>query len=342
MVVKEEKMEEVRFVLNKFTKSAYRRLDDKFTGKKEEIEAEIIDLIKNDGDFRDRFIKYYHEIELGGRKHFFISRHEFDTEERDNIKSFIEAKAMKTGEVDLFRELSNPDKQFITWHKNDKGLFVEFKGIKKTYRKIKEEEKDGKLVVTYEVTPFHHIAFINFDFSNSHVIIGIDTYKGLFERNKEIRDYEKSMWLQLVKKDLNNTSVITSNLLNRLIRYDNTIVQEIKGNIDIDKGTFTKKARFKEQIIKDLLSNKYGINEIKKYNIDFDVSSHQMFETVYEQSISDGKEIILNYANMYWFTNSSGKPFGFRISFDTVDSSIVTYASHVFEKEVYDVISQCL
>jgi len=81
------------------------------------------------------------------------------------------------------------------------------------------------------------------------------------------------------------------------------------------------------------------LDEVKKNNSNIDIITHPMLEDVKVKH-----EDKLNYkkAELYWFTDVSGEVNGFKVSISAEDSAIITYESHIYEKEILNVIERII
>jgi len=333
----------IQSILNKLTIKSYRRLDEELLKPtKKEIEEEVLKSVDNP-EFRKKFEQFYQKIEVGGRKHFFIK--EFDSSDEIDIKKNIEIIKEKYNKRswDLLSELNNLKgrNSIIFWYEKDGGIFYLQKNIiKEIKEKIDEKENENEIIVRYKKIRLHHVTFIRIDLMKKLIVVGTDTYQKLFKTPKEIKEWCYNTWEEFFEPGLYFLkNAITSNDIYKIIREDNSVVVRLKGSISIDEGQFDKKTKDIKRIIKDINEGKYKLDEVKKNNSNIDIITHPMLEDVKVKH-----EDKLNYkkAELYWFTDVSGEVNGFKVSISAEDSAIITYESHIYEKEILNVIERII
>lgn len=311
-------------------------------GNKDNIEEQLIEILETDIDLRSKIEKYYNDIELGGRKHFFLWENIFSQDQKDAIQKYTD-NIKPRNQIDIFTEISmlKEEKEVMVYQKTEFGQCFHIRTIKEIEELRKQEIINDRVVREYVKTPIHHISFVNCRTADNIILVGVDTYYRVFRSVKATQEYAAEIMQRIVTGSYQN-HIINPEIIDKMIREENFIVTKIKGSLTIDEGTFKKHGKQTKKILQEIKNHTYDISDIKSMNSDIDIFSHPMFDAAKRKALDMGEEIIVNYAEGYWFTNCSGNPSVFRVAIDAGNSSIQTFSGMIVEEEVNDVISRCL
>ncbi len=289
------------------------------------------------------FIGFYKDTEEAGQKHFYF--YVFNDLEKywENIQNF------KTQCVPEDKRKFNTvqDNEWF-FHEDNESTTFKVTSIKKIYQHNKDldyDSKEGRFYKGFNVYDIHNIMFFRFIKSKNIVIIGIDKYSDL-DREGDIKRkifdaFDLICGTQNVHFLLEG--LIDSERIENLLSMPNAISSKIKNTIDKTKQSYMKATRADaEKILKDLEAAKYGLDQVKEKNSEFDIKTHPTYLAEQEYSFKDKLTIDIFNTEIYWFTHKYKDIDWFRFSIDTQDSKITTYSPSITKQEFEDVILQII
>jgi len=332
----------IHSIIKKIPIDYLKKLNKNLKGKKRDMEIQLMERLETDVDLRSKIENYYSEMELGGRKHFFLWENQFTEEQKVEIKEHVKNFTPRN-QIDIFDEITKLPElgEIMVFQMTDFGQCFHFRTIKEVEELINQQIINKRVVKEYVFTPIHHISFVNCRTDDGIILVGIDTYFRVFPSAKAIQEYATEIMQRIISHSSKN-HIIEPEVINKLIREDNFIVTKIKGSLTIDEGTFKKQEKQKKKILQELINHTYRISDVKAMNSDIDIFSHPMFDAARKRAMDMGEEIVVSYAEGYWFTDASGNIKVFRVAFDAENSSIQTFSGAISEEEVNYVISRCL
>ncbi|MDY2844476.1 MAG: hypothetical protein SOT81_10935 [Treponema sp.] len=331
-------------IFNKMTKDAF----DKF------IEINSLKSLKgvNKDDYKEKFIKYfeanphaeidfqnfYKRLEEAGRKHFYLFK--LDSEQikyKNLIDSICNIPSEDTRCFD-----PEQDNQKLYKRVEDNFILVKKIQIRKSYTFLGDEIKKDFLTKKYQISKVHYITFVNFDFKNKRIICGYDSCGDYSDKRKD--DKELFEFLEtVIGKQVKFESLLTSEHIDTLKYLPNCLAYSISNKANsFDFANFKKsKANF-EDIKRDLVQQKYSLKQIKENNPDFDLHTNILYTAGLSKAIDDDFSLTNDNFEFYYFTDVTGKVFYFRMRFDVVESSIITFSESITKEELQDVFKQII
>lgn len=331
-------------IFNKMTKDTF----DKF------IEINSLDLAKgsNKEEYKEKFTKYFEEnpqvesefqnfykrLEEAGRKHFYL--YKLDNKQV-NYEELIES---ISNIPDENTRTFDPEQDNQKFYKRIEKHFISVKKIqiRKSYTFIEDEIENDFLTKKYQITKVHYITFVNFDFKNKRIICGYDScgdYSDKRKDDKELFDFLE----KVVGKQIKYESLLTSEHIDALKYLPNCLAYSISNKANnFDFANFKKsKANF-EEIKKDLVQGKYSLEKIKENNPDFDLQTNVLYTAGLSTAIEKDLSLINDNFEFYYFTDITDKVYYFRIRFDVIESSIITFSESITKEELQDVFKQII
>lgn len=144
-------------------------------------------------------------------------------------------------------------------------------------------------------------------------------------------------------KPLKYESLLTSEHIDALKYLPNCLAYSISNKANnFDFANFKKsKANF-EEIKKDLVQGKYSLEKIKENNPDFDLQTNVLYTAGLSTAIEKDLSLINDNFEFYYFTDITDKVYYFRIRFDVIESSIITFSESITKEELQDVFKQII
>jgi hypothetical protein len=295
---------------------------------------------------KKHFLNFYKDTEEAGQKYFYF--YQFD--QIDNFwKDILNWKRASTNELD--REFYTADDEKWYYTETEDEIVYKLTSIKKVYKHNSDdhsrEATDGIFTKNYDVFNIHNILFFRFIKSKNMVIIGVDKYSDL-DTDADIKRKIKDKFRLIVANDDAYGSLessINSDIINDLLTLPNTISVHIKNTVDgTMKSTMKAEKAEIEQILKDINSGLYNINEVKTNNPTFDIKTHPTYLAEQEKSFEGKLSTTIDNTTIWWFCkdNYNAKADCFQFKIDETTSSIITFASSITKQEFEDVIREII
>lgn len=335
-------------IFNKMTKETF----DKFIeinsinltkgNTKEEYKKNLEKFFEDNPETELVFQNFYKRLEEAGRKHFYLYKlHDDIITYKELLESLKDYSDEKTRTFDPVK-----DNNKIYKNVNDTLVTVKKFQIRESYtlvgNNIEKEEEGEFLNKRYKITKVHYVIFATFDFKNKRIICGYDSCGDLSDKRKD--DKELLDFLEeIIGKEVKYESLLTSEHIDSLKHLPNCLAYSISNKANnYDYAKFKKsKANF-EDIKKDLIQEKYKINQIKEKNPDFDLQTNLLYTAGLSSAIENDFSLKNDSFEFYYFTDITGKVYYFRMRFDVVESSIITFSESITKEELQDVFKQII
>ena len=335
-------------IFNKMTKDTF----DKFVeinsielskgNTKEDYKKNLEKFFEENPQSEIDFQNFYKRLEVAGRKHFYLYKL------TDNVITYKELIELIKNIPDESTRTFDPVRDNNKIYKNINNNVVTVKKfqIRQSYSfmndNIEKEQDEEFLTKKYKITKVHYVIFATFDFKNKRIICGYDSCGDLSDKRKD--DKELFAFLEkIVGREVKYESILTSEHIDSLRHLPNCLAYSISNKANnYDYAKFKKsKANF-EDIKKDLIQEKYKINQIKEKNPDFDIQTNPLYTAGLSSAIENEFSLENDSFEFYYFTDITGKVYYFRMRFDVVESSIITFSESITKEELQDVFKQII